>query len=205
LLHIIEEKMLQCAPTERATIDVIKTDLWNIVESIPKESNPDELSQDLAYIRRDDSAPSLGAPRDISLYEVTRELTTDNPDTTTGDGSDTGLMMRTRSQRLRRENAKQSEDSRDAAPSTDEQGISEILAGNATAATTSKEAKSQFPQAVFESEAERVPREDAASFHVTEVSQPTTRTNGTRKKRFSQKSKRWFREPLIHLKRIWKG
>ena len=197
--------MLQCAPNYRATIDVIKVDLCDILESIPKEPNPQELSQDLAYIRRDDSAPSLGAPRDLSLYEVAHEFTIDNPDTTTGDGSDTDLVMRTRSQRLRRENAKQSEDSRGAAPRTDEQDVSEIVAAIATAATTPKEMENQCPQVVLEAEAGGPLRQGAAGVHLTDGSPPMTRTSEMKRHRFSQKSKKWFREPVMNLKRIWNG
>jgi hypothetical protein len=174
LLHVIEHRMLRCAPDKREKIDVICTDLSEILQSILKAENPENLAQDLAYIRRDDSAPSLRAPRNISLCEEPGESAADDPDTPTGDGSDTGLMMQMRSQRLSRENAKPSEGRKDVAPSTDGQGISRIPAANAIAATTQKETKDQSAEKDLGSKDTEASRMNTANSHIPRSARRST-------------------------------
>jgi hypothetical protein len=137
------------------------------------------------------------------LCEEPGESAADDPDTPTGDGSDTGLMMQMRSQRLRRENGKPSEGRKDAAPSTDGQGISGIPAANAIAATTQKETKDQSAEQDLGSKDAEASRTNTANSHIHNQSPSTTKINKT-KHRISQKSKNWFREPLKQLKRMLK-
>jgi hypothetical protein len=212
LLYVIEHKMLRCAPDEREKIDVICTDLSNILESILKAGDPydvaqglsSSLSQDLAHIRRDDSAPSLRAPSRITSFEELRESVTEDQDLLLEDADDPGLLMRTRSRKSRRETDKQSEDHRISAPSTHERGVSKLPAETAIVTITPKETKDQLLEVILEPEHTEVSREDAASSHIPDRSRPINKLEKT-KHLISQKSKKWFREPLTQLKRKLKG
>jgi len=203
--------MLRCAPDEREKIDVICTDLSNILESILKAGDPDDvaqglsssLSQDLAHIRRDDSAPSLRAPRRINSFEELLESATDDQDLLLGDSDDHGLLMRTRFRRSKRETIKQSEGHRSSAAGTREQNVSKIPVETAIAAITPKEMKDEFVE-ISEPGHTEASREDAAGFHISDRARPTIKLNKT-KHRISQRSKKWLREHLVQLKRIWKG
>ncbi|CAN9325974.1 kinase-like protein [Alternaria alternata] len=211
LLDVIGDKMLRCTPDRREKIDVICTDLSKILDSILKANNPEDFtrlspdhSRDLAYIRRDDSAPSLRAPANISLFEEARESAADDHDLIMGDDSDPGLLMRTRSRKSRREDVEQSKVHKDLAPSTLEKSVSKIPAEIVTTAVTRKETKDQFLQVVSQPEHTEASREDAAGIDILSRSLPTTEPNN-KKHRISQKLKKWFREPLVKLKRMLKG
>jgi hypothetical protein len=204
--------MLRCAPDEREKIDVICTDLSNILESILRAGGLDDdeqglsssLSQDLAYIRRDDSAPSLRAPRRIISFEELRESVTEDQDLLLEEADDPGLLMRPRSRRSRRETGKQSEGHRTSAPSTHERGVSKLPAETAIVAITPRETKGQLMEVISKPEHTEVSREDAVISHIPDRSRPRNKLKKT-KHLVSQKSKKWFREPLTQLKRKLKG
>ncbi|CAN9136435.1 unnamed protein product [Alternaria alternata] len=212
LLYIIEHKMLRCAPDEREKIDVICTDLSDILESILKAGDPDDvaqglsfsLSQDLAHIRRDDSAPSLRAPSRIISFEELRGSAADDRDLLLEDADDPGLLMRIRSRRLKRENNEHSEIHQDLVLSTDGQGDSEVPEVSTIAATTGNQAECQFSEAILDPERREASREDGASSHVPGQFSPMTEANKAKKHRISQKPKKWLRKHLVHLKRFWK-
>lgn len=213
LLDIIEYKMLRCAPNKREKVDVICTDLSKILDSIVEAENPGDFTQglspdhsrDLAYIRRDDSAPSLRAPSNISLFEEGHESSADDNDVMMGDESDPGLLMRTRSPRRKRGDNQYSDGHKDLSPNTGGQADSEIPEMSTIAATTRNVTGGHFSDAMLNPEHGEASREDATSFHVPGQSSPKTESNKTKKHRISQKSKKWFREHLVQLKRIWKG
>ncbi|CAN9323360.1 unnamed protein product [Alternaria alternata] len=148
LLYVIEHKMLRCAPDDRETIDVIRTDLSEIVVSITRETNALERSRDLAHIRRDDSAPSLQAPSNISFDEEPRYLTIESPSTFTGDGGESALMMRTRPRRVGFEAGEPSRGDHNTASTADEQYVSKVPVANSMKTTLRDESKDQSSERV---------------------------------------------------------
>ena len=204
LLHVIEDKMLRCAPDDREKIDVICTDLSNILASLPKETNPEELSQDLAFMGREGSAPFVPSPGDISLYEELRDSAANSPNTPMRDRSDTAEATPTRAPRPRREDGERSEGRKDHAPSTYAQGGSKTPAVNGVAAIAQRETKTQASKTAFESNTTKASHRDVAGPQAPSQPPPANETNKTRQ-RISQKSKKWFQEPWNHFIRMWKG
>ena len=164
-----------------------------------------DRSRDLAYIRPDDCAPSLRAPGCISLFEEGHESAAAADDVMLGDEIDPGLIMRTRSWRLKREDNEQSECHRDLPPNIDGQGESEIPEVSTVEATTGNETEGQFLKTILHPEHREASHGDAARSHAPGRSSSRTEMNKTKEHRISQKSKKWFREHLVQLKRIWKG
>ncbi|KAI4665289.1 uncharacterized protein J4E78_002749 [Alternaria triticimaculans] len=202
LLYIIEKKMLRCAPGNREMINVIKTDLSEILHAILKQSNSEDVSQDLAGIKRDNSAPSLDAPRNISI-EDTRQSTTESPDTPTEDDKDDGIVMRTRSQRLTRENRERSEVRQNLAPGTDAQAAWATPAADAVTETPPQRTNIQPSEEVLEPGQTEASHGHAAGSGLHESSATTTKNKI--RQRVSQRSRKWLREHLIQLKRMWKS
>jgi hypothetical protein len=196
--------MLQCAPDERGQIDVICVELSNILESIQQVGDTDDvaqglrsrLSQDLAHIRRDDSAPSLHASRSILSLEVLRESLTDDQDLLLGDVDDPGLLMRKRSQRLRRDNGGTSESRRDPAPRTDRQGISGLYGASTIAGTTRKIRRDQSAKKDAGSERAEQPGGDTDSPHESSQAPSTGETNKVERRGIS----RWFRDTIKQVR-----
>jgi hypothetical protein len=169
--------MLRCAPDDRETIDVIRTDLSEIVVSITRETNALERSRDLAHIRRDDSAPSLQAPSNISFDEEPRYLTIESPSTFTGDGGESALMMRTRPRRVGFEAGEPSRGDHNTASTTDEQYVSKVPVANSMKTTLRDESKDQSSERVPGSNYIEASRKTAADSHVANQTWWTTRTN----------------------------
>ncbi|CAN9345171.1 unnamed protein product [Alternaria alternata] len=185
--------MLRCAPDEREKIDVICTDLLDILELILKAGDPNDVAQgllfsllqDLAHIRRDDLAPSLRALSRIISFEELRGSAADDRDLLLEDADDPGLLMRIRSQRLKQENNEHSEIHQDLVLSTDGQGDLEVPEVSTIAATTGNQAECQFSEAILDPERREASREDGASSHVPGQFSPMTEANKAKKHRIS--------------------
>ena len=201
LLYLIEDKMLRCAPDDREKIDIICTDLSKILESLPKETNPEELSRDLAFIGREEPAPFVPAPGDISLYEEPRDLVTESPSTPTGDGGGSAAATPTRPPRSRRENSTRSEGRKNHASNTNAQGGLKTPAANGVAATAPKETNNQPSKTTFRLKLTKALYRDVAGSDIQSQPPSTTKKNKT-KYQISQRFKKWFKEPWNNYSNI---
>ncbi|OWY42226.1 kinase-like protein [Alternaria alternata] len=204
LLHVIEKNMLQCASDNRTTIDIIKRELLMIFESIPKAPNSGLLSRGLAHIRRDNSAPPLSRPRKLSLNDENRKSTTDSPDTLIANETNIQSVVWSRFRSSKSENGQQNEGRENLPWDIGVEAISNTAQANAAEATYQQGTERQLPETRLKSEDKEVSYQDAAIFHVPGRHSPTTKSNKI-KQRISQKSRKWFWEPLIQLKNTWKG
>jgi len=106
LLDVIEEKMLRCDPRNRLPIDKICTDLLDVLNSLPKATTAEEISQTGAFAGREESVlypPSLS---DISQDESSN-WTLESPGTSMMNGRDAAVAVSTRSGASRQEEIEQ--------------------------------------------------------------------------------------------------
>ena len=195
--------MLRCTPDKRETSDVICMELSKILASLTKQASQDELLQDLAYMRREESATSLQVPEKISIHEDTRDWAAERLHTPTGSGGDTSLMMLPGSQKSRQVNVDTREHSQDHTSSARIRRDSKTPTANTFAATSLPGTKFQPTKEVSAPKHSEASSRSVTGSLVPNEPPSTTKTDKT-KRRISQKSKKWIKSPMNYVIRMFK-
>lgn len=180
--------MLRCTPDKRETIDVICMELSKILASLTKQASQDELLQDLAYMRREESATSLRVPESISIHEDTRDWAAERLHTPTGSGGDTSLMMLPGSQESRQVNVDTREHSQDHTSSARVRRDSKTPTTNTFVATSLK-GRNSSPRRRSRRQSTRKHRPEVSLDHLYQTSRHR-RVRRTRRSGVSARSRR---------------